>query len=73
MTISNEDLKTIHDAFYQEWTYWKKWFLIKNHVSDSLAQEFFLSLPNETFLKKSPEENLIDCLSASLTIKKEKE
>lgn len=49
---------------------WRNWYLDKYFVQDPLARSNFLYLPCLDFVKRSPEENLIEAFSAALPIKR---
>lgn len=61
-----EDYQKIFNEYHEEVTYWRKWFLSKYNIPMGLAHECFLYTPCESFVKKFPEENLIDCLKSQM-------
>jgi hypothetical protein len=57
-----EELLIAIERINQEVILWRKWYLKKQMIENEKVRAFFLSIPSMSFLNKSPEENLIECL-----------
>lgn len=61
-----DDYKKMFHEAHEEVKRWRKWFLNKHNVIDVRTCEYFLYIPFESFVKNSPEENLINSFNASV-------
>ena len=50
----------------KEVSYWRAWYTRSRSITNSIVLSLFLYMPGEDMIRKSPDENLIECLHAAL-------